>query len=106
MLCAGQPIPLKDLLKLVKPADFWAEGLAVLFMLVYTANIFFGSRANKRIATAWVEEYAREGQLLPRNFAHVGLREYPSVIDWGLCRLCPSARDSDDVQGTQHKSLV
>jgi hypothetical protein len=78
MLCAFmQPIPLRDLLKFVKPADFWAEGLAVIFMLLYTANIFLGSRANKRIATAWVEEYAREGQLLSRNFAHVGLGECP-----------------------------
>ena len=69
----AQVIPLKDLLKDAKPSDFWAEGLAVAFMLYYTINIFLGGRQNKRLAMAWLDEYAGEGRLLQRNFAHVGL---------------------------------
>ena len=70
--CA-QPIPLRDLLKDAKPADFWAEGLAVALMLYYTVNIFLGGRQNKRLATSWLDEYAGEGRLLQRSFSHVGL---------------------------------
>ena len=51
------------------PKDFILEGIALLFLIGYGINFWFGTRANNDLATSWMESFAA---LFEKQFTLVG----------------------------------
>ena len=55
--------------RMAEQEDYRAEIAFALFLFLYVLNLILGGRANEALATHWVTEIVRPGNVLDRNFA-------------------------------------